>query len=87
MLSTAKILNTATSGNLLSEQSLQRPGPMSLPLNSQQLYHHSTSFTPSPTNSSTALSLSSTQLRSLQSNKKLSLLYMRVLPRSSQHRP
>ncbi len=86
MLSTAKILNTTTSGNLLSEQTLQRPGPMSLPLNSQQLYHHSTSFTPSPTNSSTALSLS-TQLRSLQSNKKLSLLYMRVLPRSSQHRP
>jgi hypothetical protein len=79
MLSTAKILNalttptpTTTTGNIFSntnlpEQTLQRPGPMSLPLNSQQLYHHSTSFTPSPTNSSSGLSLS-TQLRSLQSN-------------------
>jgi hypothetical protein len=75
MLSTAKILNTFSStGNLfsstnLNEQTIQRPGPMSLPLNPQQLYHHSTSFTPSPTNPSGGLSLTA-QLRSLQSKDK-----------------
>jgi len=72
MLSTAKILNTFSStGNLfsstnLNEQTIQRPGPMSLPLNPQQLYHHSTS---SPTNPSGGLSLTA-QLRSLQSKDK-----------------
>jgi len=72
MLSTAKILNTFTSStsNLFSnDQTIQRPGSMSLPLNPQQLYHHSTSFTPSPTNPSGGLSLTA-QLRSLQSNEK-----------------
>ena len=66
MLSTAKVFNTFTLSN---EQTLQRPGPMSLPLNPQQLYHHPTSFTPSPTNPSMGLSIT-TQLRSLQSKKR-----------------
>ena len=82
MLSTAKILNTLTStinssstGNIfsntnLNEQALQRPGSISLPLNPQQLYHHSTSFTPSPTNPSNALALNA-QFRSLLSNYKM----------------
>jgi hypothetical protein len=64
MLSTAKILNLFS-----NDQTIQRPGSISLPLNPQQLYHHSTSFTPSPTNPSGGLSLP-TQLRSLQSKKK-----------------
>jgi hypothetical protein len=64
MLSTAKILNLFS-----NDQTIQRPGSISLTLNPQQLYHHSTSFTPSPTNPSGGLSLS-TQLRSLQSRKK-----------------
>ncbi|CAF3833846.1 unnamed protein product, partial [Rotaria sordida] len=83
MLSTAKILNTLTStttttitttttGNIfsntnLNEQTLQRPNSISLSLNPQQLYHHSTSFTPSPTNPSSGLSLTA-QLRSLLSS-------------------
>jgi hypothetical protein len=66
MLSTAKIFNSFTLSN---DQSLPRPGSMSLPLNPQQLYHHSTSFTPSPTNPPVGLSIT-TQLRSLQSKKK-----------------
>jgi hypothetical protein len=91
MLSTAKILNTFSLSN---DQTLQRPGSMSLPLNTQQLYHHSTSFTPSPTNPTGGLSLP-TQLRSLQSKKQdfpLNCRFCienakRVLPRSRQHRP
>jgi hypothetical protein len=98
MLSTAKILNTFTSStsNLFSnDQTIQRPGSMSLPLNPQQLYHHSTSFTPSPTNPSGGLSLTA-QLRSLQSIGKKNFLLncrfcieqaKRVLPRPRQHRP
>jgi hypothetical protein len=79
MLSTAKILNTLTStsstGNLfsntnLTDQTIQRPGPMSLPLNPQQLYHHSTS---SPTNPSGGLSLTA-QLRSKDKKKQNQLL-------------
>jgi hypothetical protein len=92
MLSTAKIFNSFTLSN---EQSLPRPGPMSLPLNPQQLYHHSTSFTPSPTNPPMGLSIT-TQLRSLQSKKKRETVRLlncrfcienakRVLPR--QRRP
>jgi hypothetical protein len=78
MLSTSKILNTLTStmnssvstatifpNTNLNEQTLQRSGSISL--NPQQLYHHSASFTPSPTNPTGGLSLL-TQFRSLQSN-------------------
>jgi hypothetical protein len=69
MLSTAKILNTSSTNLFSTDQTIPRPGSISLPHNPQQLYHHSTSFTPSPTNPSGGLSVP-TQLRSLQSKKK-----------------
>lgn len=56
----------STSNLFSNEQTLQRPGSISLPINFQQLYHNSPSFTPSPTNPSNGLLLS-TQHRSLQS--------------------
>lgn len=78
MLSTAKIYNSYL---LTNDQSLSRPTSIPLGLNSQQMYHH----TPSPTNTSNGLSISS-QVRSFPSmNCRFCIEQkaMRVLPRLS----